>query len=90
MQEVNGLVTGITEFGKEIKRKLIDLEKNQAWLIERVKENTGLYFDDSYLHKIMTGKLSTPKIMSAINGILALQSSEQDPTLFAPKHENSA
>lgn len=62
----------ITELGKEIKKRLIDLDKNQNWLIERVVEQTGLYFDSSYLFKILTGQLMTPKIVLAIREILDL------------------
>ena len=66
----------ITGFGKEVKKKLIDLDRQQAWLIEQVKEKTGLYFDDSYLYKIRTGQLSTPKIVQAIRDVLGLSSNE--------------
>jgi hypothetical protein len=62
----------ITVFGKEIKKRLIDIEHPQAWLIEQVKKKTGLYFDDSYLYKIMVGTLKTPSIVAAINEILEL------------------
>lgn len=61
-----------TPFGKAIKKRLIDLDKPQKWLIEQVRENTGLYFDDSYLHKIVTGKLATPRIVDAITEILGI------------------
>ena len=61
---------GITEYGKQIKRKLIDLEQTQAWLIESVKTETGLYFDGSYLYKIMIGTQKSPAIISAINKVL--------------------
>ena len=61
-----------TEFGKEIEKSLIDLDRTQAWLVQEVKEKTGLYFDDSYLHKIKVGKLATPKIVAAIREILNL------------------
>lgn len=57
-------------FGKTIKKKLIDLDCDQNWLINQVREKTGLYFDRSYLHKVMTGKLNTPKIVQAIKEIL--------------------
>lgn len=57
-------------FGKEIKKKLVDMDRNQNWLIEKVAATTGLYFDRSYLHKIMTGQLNTPKIIQAIREIL--------------------
>ena len=68
----------ITAFGKDIKKKLIDLERPQVWLIEQVKERTGLYFDDSYLYKIQTGQLATPKIVSAIRDILELPGGEKE------------
>lgn len=60
------------DFGKQIKRRLVDLDKTQVWLIARVREQTGLYFDRSYLHKIQTGKIATPSIVQAIREILEL------------------
>ena len=60
----------LSEFGKQVKKKLIDLNKSQAWLIEEVNKKTGLYFDNSYMYKIQTGKKTTPKIMEAISEIL--------------------
>ena len=62
-----------TDFGKAVKIRLIELDKPQAWLIEQVKEKTGLYFDDGYLWKINTGVLSTPKVVEAIREILGLE-----------------
>lgn len=63
----------LTNFGKEIKKRLLDIDKNQNWLIERVREKTGLYFDSSYMNKIMTGTLKTPSIVNAVCDILGLQ-----------------
>lgn len=65
--------TKTTPFGKEVKKRLVDLEQKQAWLIDRVAEKTGLYFDGSYLHKVMTGQLNTPKIVEAIREILDIR-----------------
>lgn len=62
----------LTPFGKEVKRRLIDMDKDQSWLIEQIKESTGLYMDSSYLYKILTGQLSTPKIVSALREILGI------------------
>lgn len=67
-----------TAFGKEIKKRLIDLEKPQIWLIEQVRDRTGLYFDDSYLSKIINGTLATPKIMGAIREILELEDGKEE------------
>lgn len=63
----------LTNFGKDIKKRLLDIDQNQNWLIERVKEKTGLYFDSSYMNKIMTGTLKTPSIVNAVCDILGLQ-----------------
>ena len=60
----------LTEFGKTVKKQLVDMDREQIWLINEVKNKTGLYFDSSYLHKILTGRLSTPSIMQAICDIL--------------------
>ena len=46
-----------TEFGKQVRIRLIELDKTQEWLIEQVKEKTGDFFDSSYLHKLLAGKL---------------------------------
>lgn len=62
----------LTAFGKDIGKRLIDLERTQGWLIEQVRQMTGLYFDYSYIYKIKTGQLSTPKIVQAIREILDL------------------
>lgn len=69
-----------TAFGKDVKKKLVDVDHTQAWLIEKVRERTGLYFDDSYAYKILTGQLSTPKIVQAIREILDLPEQAQDIT----------
>ena len=66
---------GMTPFGKEIKKRLVDLDRPQAWLIRRVSGETGLYFDRSYLNKIMKGQLCPPKILRAICEILDISHS---------------
>ncbi len=73
----------LTPFGKEIKKRLVDIERTQTWLIEQVRGATGLYFDRSYMHKIQTGQLSTPKIVQAIREILDLPN--QDTTSVGTK-----
>lgn len=61
------------DFGKEIRKKLVEIDQNQNWLIEQVKNDTGLYFDGSYLHKIMVGKTNTNSIVKSIKKILNLK-----------------
>lgn len=73
----------LTAFGKDISKRLIDLNKPQTWLIEEVRSKTGLYFDDSYMYKIKTGQLSTPKIVQAIRDILEVQDCNQDTSAEA-------
>lgn len=59
-----------TGFGKEVKKRLIDMDKTQEWLYEQVTEKTGLYFDSSYLSKIMRGVYTPEKMVQAIREIL--------------------
>ena len=68
----------LSEFGKDISKRLIDLSKPQTWLIEEVRNKTGLYFDDSYMYKIKTGQLSTHKIVQAICENLDIQDFNQE------------
>lgn len=63
----------MTEYGKKIKKRLIDIDKNQTWLIEQVTEKTGLYMDNGYMQKILTGQRMPPKILEAIDEILDLK-----------------
>lgn len=68
----------ITEYGKKIKLCLLDMGHTQTWLISEVRIKTGLYFDDSYLYKIMFGTVRTPKIIAAINEILGIKEEAAD------------
>lgn len=62
-----------TDFGKTVKHRLIDIDQSQGWLVEEVKKKTGLYFDSSYLQKILNGKSSAPKLVNAIAEILDIE-----------------
>ena len=62
----------LCDFGKEINHALVEVNQPKEWLIEQVKNNTGRYFDRSYLHKIEVGELHTPGIVHAIREILKL------------------
>ena len=66
----------MSNFGKKVKKALIDIDKNQAWLIEEIKAKTGLYFDSSYMHKILSGKNKNPTIVGAICSILNIEKEE--------------
>lgn len=63
----------LTEYGKDIKIKLIEKNKNQAWLISAIKEKCPTaYVDCSNLNKVLTGKIQSGKIITAINEILEI------------------
>lgn len=63
----------LTAYGREVKKRLIDLGQTQDWLINQVKEKTGLFCDGGYLYKIFTGDRKAPSIVSAINDILEIK-----------------
>ncbi len=62
-----------TPYGLRVKTKLMELGKNQKWLEKEVCERTGLYVDNGYIYKILTGKRQAPKIVQAINEVLNLE-----------------
>lgn len=62
-----------TRFGLAVKTKLLGPPtRTQAWLADKVKMATGLYVDDAYISKILTGQRNAPKIVQAIREILEL------------------
>jgi len=62
----------LNDFGVNVKKRLIDLGQNQNWLIERVKEKTGMFFDSAYLQKLMTGKATSAPMVKTIYDILGI------------------
>ena len=62
-----------SDFGLSVKVKLLQIGKEQKWLEEAVSEKTGLYVDNGYLYKILTGQRNAPKIVEAIKEILSLE-----------------
>lgn len=62
-----------TDWGLMVKTKLLHKGKTQAWLEEEITNRTGLYMDDGYIYKILTGQRNAPKVVSAINEILGIK-----------------
>lgn len=65
-----------TPFGLCVKTELLRRGKTQTWLMQRIGEDTGLFVDDSYLYKILTGQRNAPKIVKAIKDILDIKQDE--------------
>ena len=62
-----------SDFGLCVKTKLLQLGKNQKWLVEAVSEKTGLFVDNGYMYKVLTGQRNAPKIVAAICEILNIK-----------------
>lgn len=62
----------ISDFGLCVKTELLKSRHTQKWLEEEITKRTGLYVDNGYMHKILTGKRNAPKIVEAIREILNL------------------
>ena len=67
-----------TDFGLCVKTKLLQMGKEQKWLEEAVSEKTGLYVDNGYMYKILTGQRSAPKIVAAICEILNIRDTQRE------------
>ena len=62
-----------SDFGLCVKTELLRMGKEQKWLEEAISEKTGLYVDNGYIYKILTGQRNAPKIVEAIREILNLK-----------------
>lgn len=71
-----------TPFGLCVKTELLRQGRDQKWLEDQVRQRTGLFMDDSYMYKILTGQRKAEKIVSAICDILDISYSDfdEDPT----------
>ena len=65
-----------TDFGLCVKVKLLQMGKDQKWLEEVASEKTGLFVDNGYMYKILTGQRNAPKIVAAICEALNIQEVE--------------
>lgn len=63
----------LNDFGKAVKKRLVDLNQNQAWLVREVGEKTGKYIDNAYLQKLMTGRATSEPMTTAIFETLGLE-----------------
>jgi hypothetical protein len=61
----------LTEYGKRVKTKLVEMDKPQSWLIDEVANKTQMFVDSSLLNKILTGRVRSERITAAIDEILA-------------------
>jgi hypothetical protein len=62
-----------SDFGLSVKTELLRQGKSQKWLAEAVNKKTGLFIDDSYMYKIITGQRNSQKIVDAICEILSIE-----------------
>ena len=67
-----------TDFGLCVKTKLLQMGKEQKWLEETVSEKTGLYVDNGYLYKILTGQRNAPRIVAAICEVLNIREQQEE------------
>ena len=62
-----------SDFGLCVKTELLRIGKTQKWLEDAITEKTGLFVDNGYMHKILTGQRNAPKIIAAICEILNIE-----------------
>ena len=66
-------LTKVSDFGLCVKTELLKKSRTQKWLEEEITKRTGLYVDSGYMHKILTGQRTAPKIVDAICEILKIK-----------------
>ena len=70
MWEVYEFLAQLTDFGKQVKIRLVEMDKSQTWLREQISNETGLYCDSSRLAKFLSGAKPSPTIEGAIQRLL--------------------
>lgn len=63
----------ISDFGLLVKTELLKIGRPQKWLEEEITKKTGLYVDNGYMYKILTGQRNAPNIVEAICDILNIE-----------------
>lgn len=66
-----------TDFGLCVKTELLRIGKEQKWLEEAVSKKTGLFVDNGYMYKILTGQRNAPKIVESICEILNIKKEKE-------------
>lgn len=62
-----------TRFGLAVKTKLLEHNvRTQTELAKEAAARTGLYVDNAYISRVLTGQRRAPKIVQAIREILDL------------------
>lgn len=69
MQEIKN---PFTSYGIKVKSRLLEINKTQNWLIAQLKTDTGMFIDSSLLNKVLTGRVDSKRIVSAIDDILEI------------------
>lgn len=60
----------VTKYGKAVKKRIIDINQTQVWLMKTITEKTGRFVDSGYLYKMFSGQRKAPAITAAVNDIL--------------------
>ena len=67
-----------SDWGLCVKTELLRIGKDQKWLEETVAEKTGLFVDNGYMYKILTGRRNAPKIVEAICEVLNVENPNKE------------
>lgn len=67
----------ISDFGLCVKTELLKNSRTQKWLEEEITKKTGLYVDNGYMYKILTGQRNAPKVVEAICDILNIENERE-------------
>lgn len=62
----------MTDFGKQVYKRKIDLGISQQELVQMIRNKTGKYMDEQYLRKILTGQRKSEVTERAIREVLGI------------------
>ena len=65
------------EFGKAVKKCLVDIGQTQSWLAEEVGKDTGLKVDAAYLSNTLAGRRKSARIVNSIKKVLEMEKQKE-------------
>lgn len=71
-----GTKSDFCEFGKAVKKCLVDIGQTQSWL-EEVGKDTGLKVDAAYLSNTLAGRRKSARIVNSIKKVLEMEKQKE-------------
>lgn len=67
----------LTPYGKEVKHRLIELDRTNGWLVSEVNKVREPRIDTSFMSKVLNGKVKNSRLKTIIDTVLTQEEERQ-------------